>query len=73
MTIELPSFSEDFVIPLGRLQIRSIQWYLMEFWHPVTQMWEACIPVPPRLLPHLQWWLQHIFQQGIVQIGMDEN
>ena len=47
------------VIPLGRLQIRSIQWYLREFWHPVTQMWEACIPVLPRLLlPHLQWWLQ---------------
>ena len=21
-------------------------------------MWEACIPVLPRLLPHLQWWLQ---------------
>ena len=46
------------VIPLGRLHIRPIQWYLREFWHPVTQMWEACIPVLPRLLPHLQWWLQ---------------
>jgi hypothetical protein len=21
-------------------------------------MWEAGIPVLPRLLPHLQWWLQ---------------
>ena len=46
------------VIPLGRLHIRPIQWYLREFWHPVTQMWEACIPVLPRLLPHLQWLLQ---------------
>jgi hypothetical protein len=46
------------VIPLGRLHIRPIQWYLREFWHPVTQMWEACIPVLPRLLPQLQWWLQ---------------
>ena len=27
------------VIPLGRLHIRPIQWYLREFWHPVTQMW----------------------------------
>ena len=35
------------VIPLGRLHIRPIQWYLREFWHPVTQMWEACIPVLP--------------------------
>ena len=46
------------VIPLGRLHIRPIQWYLRELWHPVTQMWEACIPVLPRLLPHLRWWLQ---------------
>jgi hypothetical protein len=45
------------VIPLGRLHIRPIQWYLRELWHPVTQMWEACIPVLPRLLPHLRWWL----------------
>jgi hypothetical protein len=43
------------VIPLGCLHIRPIQWYLREFWHPVTQMWEAYIPVLPRLLPHLQW------------------
>jgi hypothetical protein len=46
------------VIPLDRLNIRQIQWYLRELWYPVTQMWEACIPVLPRLLPHLQWWLQ---------------
>jgi hypothetical protein len=46
------------VIPLGRLHIRPIQWYLREFWLPVTQMWEACIPVLPRLLFHLQWRLQ---------------
>ena len=46
------------VIPLGRLHIRPIQWYLREYWHPITQMWEVCIPVLPRLLPHLQWWIQ---------------
>jgi hypothetical protein len=46
------------VIPLDRLNIRQIQWYLRELWYPVTQMWEACIPVLPRLLPHLQWWLE---------------
>jgi hypothetical protein len=43
------------VIPLGRLHIRPIQWYLREFWHPVIQMWEACIPVLPKT--NLQWWL----------------
>ena len=42
----------------GSSHIRPIQWYLREFWYPVTQMWEAGIPVLPRLLPHLQWWLQ---------------
>jgi hypothetical protein len=46
------------VIPLDRLNIRQIQWYLRELWYAVTQMWEACIPVLPRLLPHLQWRLQ---------------
>ncbi|CAG2204005.1 unnamed protein product [Mytilus edulis] len=46
------------VIPLGRLHIRPIQWYLSEFWHPISQLWEAPVPILPRLLPHLQWWLQ---------------
>jgi hypothetical protein len=35
------------VIPLDCLHTRPIKWYLGEFWHPVTQMWEACIPVFP--------------------------
>ncbi|VDI70966.1 Hypothetical predicted protein [Mytilus galloprovincialis] len=43
------------VIPLGRLQIRPIQWYLSEFKHPISQLWEAPVPILPRLLPHLQW------------------
>lgn len=46
------------IVPLGRLHIRPIQWYLMEFWHPASQEWEALIPVQPQLLPHLNWWLQ---------------
>ncbi|CAG2256894.1 unnamed protein product [Mytilus edulis] len=46
------------VIPLGRLHIRPIQWYLSEFWHPISQLWEAPVPILPPLLPHLQWWLQ---------------
>ncbi|VDI20410.1 Hypothetical predicted protein [Mytilus galloprovincialis] len=41
-----------------RLHIRPIQWYLSEFWHPISQLWEAPVPILPRLLPHLQWWLQ---------------
>ena len=45
--LQLIGFLMD-VIPLGRLHIRPIQWYLREFWHPVTQMWEACIPVLPK-------------------------
>jgi hypothetical protein len=36
----------------------TVQKCLREFEDPVTQMWEAYIPFPPRLLPHLQWWLQ---------------
>ncbi|VDI53085.1 Hypothetical predicted protein [Mytilus galloprovincialis] len=34
------------VIPLGRLHIRPIQWYLSEFWHPISQLWEAPVPIP---------------------------
>ncbi|VDI12217.1 Hypothetical predicted protein [Mytilus galloprovincialis] len=25
---------------------------------PISQLWEAPVPILPRLLPHLQWWLQ---------------
>ena len=46
------------LIPLGRLHIRPLQWYLMEFWHPTSEMWDQPIPVLPRLFPHLLWWLQ---------------
>ncbi|VDI12513.1 Hypothetical predicted protein [Mytilus galloprovincialis] len=30
----------------GRLHIRPIQWYLSEFWHPISQLWEAPVPNP---------------------------
>ena len=46
------------IVHLGRLHIRPIQWYLADFWHPISQLWEAPVPILPRLLPHLQWWLQ---------------
>ncbi|XP_048756253.1 uncharacterized protein LOC125667016 [Ostrea edulis] len=44
------------IVPLGRLHIRPIQWYLLEFWVPASQQWEAVIPILPRLYPHLLWW-----------------
>ena len=36
----------------------TVQRYLKEFWVLAPQMWEAYIPFSPRILPHLQWWLQ---------------
>ena len=39
---------------MGRLHIRSIQRSQREFWCTVTEMWEASIPVLPRLLPHYE-------------------
>ncbi|XP_056022147.1 uncharacterized protein LOC130055024 [Ostrea edulis] len=44
------------IVPLGRLHTRLIQWYLLEFWVPASQQWEAVIPILPRLYPHLLWW-----------------
>lgn len=45
------------VIPLGRLHIRPIHFYLHRFWTPVSQDWEAQIPIFQSLFPLLQWWL----------------
>ena len=45
------------VIPLGRLHIRPLQFYLLQHWLPASQDWEAKIPLLPLLLPHLQWWI----------------
>ena len=45
------------VIPLGRLHIRPLQFYLLQHWLPASQDWEAKIPLLPSLLPHLLWWI----------------
>jgi len=44
------------VIPLGRLRIRPLQFYLFELWIPASQEWEARIPILASLDPHLLWW-----------------
>jgi hypothetical protein len=51
----LNSFVE--VVPLGRLHIRPLQFYLLQHWLPASQDWEAKIPLLPSLLPYLQWWI----------------
>ncbi|CAG2202738.1 unnamed protein product [Mytilus edulis] len=45
------------VIPLGRLHIRPLQFYLHKVWISASQEWEALIPITQPLFPHLQWWL----------------
>ncbi|CAG2220358.1 unnamed protein product [Mytilus edulis] len=45
------------VIPLGRLHIRPLQFYLHKLWIAASQEWEALIPITQPLFPHLQWWL----------------
>ncbi|CAG2227401.1 unnamed protein product [Mytilus edulis] len=45
------------VIPLGRLHIRPLQFYLYKLWIAASQEWEALIPITQPLFPHLQWWL----------------
>lgn len=45
------------VIPLGRLHIRPLQFYLQEHWEPASLDWEAIVPILPALHPHLVWWM----------------
>ena len=44
------------VVPLGRLHIRPLQFFLQEHWDSASQVWEALVPILPVLLPHLNWW-----------------
>ena len=44
------------VVPLGRLHIRPLQFFLQEHWDSASQVWEALVPILPVLLPHLDWW-----------------
>ena len=44
------------VVPLGRLHIRPLQFFLHEHWDSASQVWEALVPILPVLLPHLDWW-----------------
>ena len=44
------------VVPLGRLHIRPLQFFLQEHWNSASQVWEALVPILPVLLPHLDWW-----------------
>ncbi|CAG2245169.1 unnamed protein product [Mytilus edulis] len=45
------------VIPLGRLH-SSNPVVSDGVLASISQLWEAPVPILPRLLPHLQWWLQ---------------
>ena len=44
------------VVPLGRLHIRPLQFFIQEHWDSAFQVWESLIPILPVLLPHLDWW-----------------
>jgi hypothetical protein len=44
------------VVPLGRLHIRTLHFFLQEHWDSASQVWEALVPILPVLLPHLDWW-----------------
>ncbi|VDI11365.1 Hypothetical predicted protein [Mytilus galloprovincialis] len=45
------------VVPLGRLHIRPLQFYLHQHWLPATQDWEFPVPIiHQELFPHLVWW-----------------
>ena len=46
------------VIPLGRLHLRPLQFYMLAHWAPASKNLKALIPVKHDLLDHhLRWWL----------------
>jgi hypothetical protein len=40
------------VVPLGRLHIRTLHFFLQEHWDSASEV----VPILPVLLPHLDWW-----------------
>ena len=44
------------VVPIGRLHIRPLQFFLQEHSDSASQVWEALVPILPVLLPHLDRW-----------------
>ena len=46
----------DFV-PLGRLHVRPLQFYLQSHWSPQRDPLSSTIAVPESIHPHLRWWL----------------
>ena len=43
-------------VPLGRLHLRPLQWYLKCFWRPHIDPLEAQIPLRPAFFQALAWW-----------------
>lgn len=50
--------SQDNLIPLGRMGLRPLQWHLQDHWNQVWELLDTHVPVPPQLLPAVQWWTQ---------------
>ena len=45
------------VVPLGRLHIRPLQFYLHQHWRPASQHWDFPVPIIHQdLSPHILWW-----------------
>jgi len=44
------------VVPLGRLHIRPLQFYLLSQWRPASRDLEFMIPFPASAHQHLDWW-----------------
>ena len=45
------------VVPLGRLHIRPLHFYLHQHWRPASQDWDFPVPIIHQdLSPNLLWW-----------------
>ena len=50
-------------VPLGKIHLRPIQWYLKRYWN-YTQSLDKMIPVKKDLLQSLKWWSQANLLKG---------
>ena len=44
------------LVPLGRLHLRPLQFYLLAHWRPRSNLLEDTVPLSPLFHRHLRWW-----------------
>jgi hypothetical protein len=62
------------VVPLSRLQMRPLQFYLLSRWNPISRDLTVIIPIESNLREYLSWWRvrENLFKGQPLQIQSTE-